>query len=90
METAFKGYHILLCDVRGGGQSRGEFTPFANEKMTGTIPYNGRLISRGVMERSEPSVIPITAASRFWQHPQDLRHWQRQLREELADGFFPL
>lgn len=35
METAFKGYHILLCDVRGGGQSEGEFTPFANEKNDG-------------------------------------------------------
>lgn len=34
-ETAFKGYHILLCDVRGGGQSDGEFTPFANEREDG-------------------------------------------------------
>lgn len=34
-ETAFRGYHILLCDVRGGGQSEGEFTPFANEKNDG-------------------------------------------------------
>ncbi len=34
-ETAFRGYHILLCDVRGGGQSDGEFTPFANERNDG-------------------------------------------------------
>lgn len=34
-ETVFRGYHILLCDVRGGGQSDGEFTPFANEKNDG-------------------------------------------------------
>ena len=34
-ETAFRGYNILLCDVRGGGQSDGEFTPFANERNDG-------------------------------------------------------
>ena len=34
-ETAFRGYHILLCDVRGGGQSDGEFAPFANERNDG-------------------------------------------------------
>ena len=33
--TAFRGYHILLCDVRGGGQSDGEFAPFANERNDG-------------------------------------------------------
>lgn len=33
--TAQKGYHILLCDVRGGGQSDGEFAPFVNERADG-------------------------------------------------------
>lgn len=34
-ETAFRGYHILLCDVRGCGGSDGEFVPFANERNDG-------------------------------------------------------
>ncbi len=34
-ELAFQGYHVLLCDVRGAGQSDGEFVPFANEREDG-------------------------------------------------------